>query len=144
VTPAYLLDTEHLSVLEKGVGEEFAQLQRRMRAVGIEAFCVSIVSFQEQIAGWMADLNRFRTQKEIVRGYAMLEKIIARFHDLPILPFDAAASDEFMRLRKLKVRVATLDLRIAASAIVHQKVVLTSNTVDFEAVPGVRCEDWTV
>ena len=42
-----------------------------------------------------------------------------------------------------KVRIGTMDLRIAATAISNGLILLTRNTVDFERVPGLTLEDWT-
>jgi tRNA(fMet)-specific endonuclease VapC len=37
-----------------------------------------------------------------------------------------------------------MDLRIAAVALTRNMSVLTRNLVDFERVPGLTVEDWTV
>jgi tRNA(fMet)-specific endonuclease VapC len=37
-----------------------------------------------------------------------------------------------------------MDLRIASIAIANQMTLLTRNRVDFERVPGLMFEDWTV
>ena len=41
-------------------------------------------------------------------------------------------------------RVGGMDCRIAAHAIVSGLVVVTRNTRDFERIPGVQTEDWSV
>jgi len=46
-------------------------------------------------------------------------------------------------MRTQKVRVATMDLRIAAIAISNNLVLLTRNTGDFSKVPNLIIEDWT-
>jgi tRNA(fMet)-specific endonuclease VapC len=38
----------------------------------------------------------------------------------------------------------TLDLRIAATALVHDLTLVTRNTQDFARVPGLKTEDWSV
>ena len=50
----------------------------------------------------------------------------------------------FDEMRRQKVRVATMDLRIAAIAISNSLVLLTRNISDFSKVPGLITEDWTV
>ena len=57
-------------------------------------------------------------------------------------PFDFAAADEFERLRKQRVRIGTQDLKIAATAIVNDALLLTANLRDFRQVAGLRAEDW--
>ena len=47
-------------------------------------------------------------------------------------------------MRSQKVRVSTMDLRIAAIAISNNLVLLTQNTEDFSKVPSLVTEDWTV
>ncbi|WP_199331967.1 type II toxin-antitoxin system VapC family toxin [Anabaena lutea] len=58
--------------------------------------------------------------------------------------FDAEAITIFDSLRRKKVRVAKMDLRIAAIAMSRNLVLLTSNVSDFSKVPGLVTEDWTV
>jgi tRNA(fMet)-specific endonuclease VapC len=66
------------------------------------------------------------------------------FAALQVLPFDDAAADTFENLRGNAVRIGTMDLRIAATALSRNLTVLTRNLVDFKKVPGLHVEDWTV
>jgi predicted nucleic acid-binding protein len=61
-----------------------------------------------------------------------------------VLPFSAAAADVYDELRRSRVRVGAMDLRIASIVIANQMTLLTRNTVDFERVPDLPIEDWTV
>ncbi|MGD0518047.1 MAG: hypothetical protein ABSA26_10990 [Thermoguttaceae bacterium] len=47
-------------------------------------------------------------------------------------------------MRKSKVRIGTMDLRIASIALAQGFTILTRNLVDFEKVPNLKVEDWTV
>ena len=49
---------------------------------------------------------------------------------------------EFERLQRLRLRVGTMDLKIAAIALAHDASVLTRNSKDFSRVSGLRFEDW--
>jgi tRNA(fMet)-specific endonuclease VapC len=40
------------------------------------------------------------------------------------------------------VRIATLDLKIAAISVASNALLLTANRRDFEKVPGLRFENW--
>jgi tRNA(fMet)-specific endonuclease VapC len=53
------------------------------------------------------------------------------------------AANEFHRIRKLYPRIGTMDLKIAAIAIVNNAIVLTRNTSDFGQVANLQIEDWT-
>lgn len=59
-----------------------------------------------------------------------------------ILPFDDPAADQFESLRQAKVRIGTMDLKIASIALVHDATLPSANARDFEQVPGLRVEDW--
>ena len=79
-----------------------------------------------------------------MHGYRMFERLLTEFLKLNILSFDDAAATVFEDLRSQKVRIGTMDLRIAAIALSKGFIIVTRNTVDFERVPGLRIEDWTV
>jgi tRNA(fMet)-specific endonuclease VapC len=55
-----------------------------------------------------------------------------------------AAADVFEDLRKQRIRIGTMDLRIAAIALAHGMTVLTRNLIDFRRVPDLTAEDWTL
>ncbi|MEL6603180.1 MAG: type II toxin-antitoxin system VapC family toxin [Cyanobacteria bacterium J06614_10] len=59
------------------------------------------------------------------------------------LPFDTDAIALFEKMRSRKVRVGTMDLRIAATALSNNLTLLTRNIKDFDKVPNLHTEDWT-
>ena len=59
------------------------------------------------------------------------------------MPWTIGAADRFVALRKAGVRIGTMDLKIAASCLCEDALLLTRNTVDYSKVPGLRFEDWT-
>lgn len=139
----YILDTDHVGILQLASGPEFVALSRRIARCKQSDLYVTIVSFHEQFLGWNTYIARAKDQAATVRGYRRMEKILADFSCAQVLPFDEAAGDQFDDFRPQRVRVATMDLRIAAIAHVRGMIVLTRNAVDFERVPGLRIEDWT-
>jgi tRNA(fMet)-specific endonuclease VapC len=139
----FLLDTDHLVILQQETRPEFARLAGRMADYSSPDFYVSIVSFHEQVLGWTAYLNRAKTSEGVVRAYSKFQGILVDFAALQIVPFDEAAAQAFDSFRKQRVRIGTMDLRIAASALTRGFAVLSRNLVDFQKVPGLRVEDWT-
>jgi tRNA(fMet)-specific endonuclease VapC len=79
----------------------------------------------------------------LIRGYTLLLEILQGFQSAPVLPFDSASAAVFDGLRAQGIRVATMDLRIAAVALSRGVVLLTRNIADFGRVPGLVSEDWT-
>lgn len=70
-------------------------------------------------------------------------ELLDRYLKITVLEFDNAAAAEFERLQRLRLRVGTMDLKIAAIALAHQATVLTRNRKDFDQMPNLRVEDWT-
>ena len=106
-------------------------------------FALSIVSFHEQMLGGHAFLNRARTAAQLVRGYSLLMNTLQTFMTMPVLPFVAAAAGVFDGLQAQRIRVSTMDLRIAAIALSQGLILLTRNVRDFGRVPALVTEDWT-
>jgi tRNA(fMet)-specific endonuclease VapC len=140
----YLLDTDHISILQRESGPEFAAISARISQVSREELAFSVVSFHEQVLGGHAYINRARKADDVVRGYAMLARILRQFAMAPVVPFDADAAAVFDGLGAQRLRVATMDLRIASTALSRGLVLLTRNTADFARVPGLVIEDWTL
>jgi tRNA(fMet)-specific endonuclease VapC len=74
----------------------------------------------------------------------MLARVLQDFTEALVVPFDAVAAAIFEELVAQRVRVGTMDLRIAAIALSRRMVMVTRNTSDFRKVPGLQIEDWTV
>jgi tRNA(fMet)-specific endonuclease VapC len=140
----YLLDTDHISFLQRRSSVEFTRLMTRMDRYSPEDFALSAVSFHEQTLGAHNFINRAQTNTDTIRGYNLLIEILQGFASAPVLPFDREAIAVFDELRSQKVRVATMDLRIASIAISRDLVLLTRNVRDFSKVPKLVTEDWTV
>lgn len=140
----FLLDTDHISILQREAGSEFARLAARVARYDPAEIALSVVSFHEQVLGCHTYIQRARSPADVVRGYGMLARVIRDFGAAPVLPFDATAAAAFDGLAAHRLRVSTMDLRIAAIALSHGLVLLTRNVSDFGRVPGVRTEDWTV
>lgn len=137
-----VLDTDLLTIVQRAEGEAYTRLADRLDASG-EPVWVTMVSFEEQMRGWLAYAARARTPESVVQGYTRLRAFLEDFQTRPILDFDDRAATEFERLRRLKIRIGTMDLRIAAIVLVHDALLLSRNLTDFRQVPGLRVEDWT-
>jgi tRNA(fMet)-specific endonuclease VapC len=139
----YVLDTDHLGILQRAADPDFGILSGRIARIAQDQFYVTIVSFHEQILGWNAYIARAKDQQGIVRGYSRLEGILGDFSQAQVLPLDDAAADVFEALRQQRIRIGTMDLRIAAIARSRNMTVLTRKLVDFQRVPDLKVEDWT-
>jgi tRNA(fMet)-specific endonuclease VapC len=139
----YLLDTDHLVLLQRQSEPDFGRLRAAMGKHPPSEFFLSLVSLHEQTLGANAFIAKAKTRAAVVRGYQMLELCLIDFGHFQILPFDDPAAAQYEALRG-KVRIGTMDLRIAATALSNSMTVLTRNTIDFQKVPNLLIEDWTV
>ena len=138
-----VLDTDHLSLLEWRAGTDAERLRAKLRGVDPSSVVSTIVTFEEQMRGWLAQLAKARTIAQEVIAYARLSTHVRTFREIPLLEFDERAATEFQRLRRLHPRLGSMDLKIAAIVLVHDATLLTRNLVHFDRVAGLRAEDWT-
>jgi tRNA(fMet)-specific endonuclease VapC len=92
-------------------------VRTRLQDPAVEIVQVAIISFQEQVEGWLAFINRAKTPQQILHGYGELLGLLTNYANAVVIPFDQAAQDCFTRLRKLRLRLGTMDLRIASIAL---------------------------
>ena len=136
----WLLDTDHVTLL----GQGHQQLQQRIATTAPDEVAVSPMTIEEVYRGRLAYLARSLPPAQRVQGYANLVLSIRFFEPFPIVPYALTSEDKFQRLRGLRIRIGTMDLRIAATALAHNLIVLTRNRRDFGQVPNLTIEDWTV
>jgi tRNA(fMet)-specific endonuclease VapC len=138
-----VLDTDHFSFLERAESPERQQLLARLEAKDAPEPTVTIVSYEEQLRGWMRILAKARTFVQQVEAYRRLHRQLRHYCAFKVLEFDERAAAECQRLKKLKPKVGTMDLKIAAICLVHDATLLTRNLRDFGQVPALKLEDWT-
>jgi tRNA(fMet)-specific endonuclease VapC len=104
---------------------------------------VTVISIEEQMRGWLQVIARYRDPMQQMAYYDKLIEFVRFFNGWPILPFHESAVTIFRDLKARRIRISTSDLKIAASSLDHDALLLTRNTIDFQKVPGLRFEDWT-
>jgi tRNA(fMet)-specific endonuclease VapC len=137
-----LLDTDHLTVLRYRDDPRCATLTARLQASADQRLATTVVSVEEQMRGWLAEIGRWRSVHKQVPAYERLAKLFDFFSDWEIVPFDVRAADEFEHLRKQRIRIGSQDLKIASVALVQKALLLSANSRDFRRVPELRVENW--
>ncbi|HVS73337.1 MAG TPA: type II toxin-antitoxin system VapC family toxin [Phycisphaerae bacterium] len=139
----YVLDTDMMSIAELPHSDAYRALHARVaQLVPEDELVTTIVTYEEQTRGWMAYAANMRDVSGQIRAYEKLKRHLLKYRDFEVLDFDDAAGQHFERLRKLKIRSGSADLKIAATTLAVQGVLLTRNLRDFSRVPGLRAEDW--
>ena len=137
-----LLDSNHLSILKYHESERSIRLVARLALSGDPVVGAPVICVEEQMRGWMASIAKERQPERQVYAYRELAGLFSFFARLPIVPFDDAAAVEFKSLRKSHRRIGAMDLKIAATALIQQALLLTANLRHFEGIPGLRVENW--
>jgi tRNA(fMet)-specific endonuclease VapC len=136
-----VLDSDVLSLVQRKSGNEYARLVARLNALPKQPVAVTIITFEEQMRGWLAYVARARSVERQITAYSKLHELLRDFQARPVLDFDDRAAVEFQRLTRSRVRIGTMDLTIAAIVLAHGATLYSRNTVDFSKIPALSVED---
>ena len=138
-----ILDTDCISLLERQSGADYFRLKNKLDEFLPEEVVTTVITFEEQMRGWMSFLARMRSIDEQVFAYYTLKQYFDYFKTLTILEFNEKSAEIFKELKRQKIRVGTMDLKIASIAIEHNAILVSRNLSDFEQIPQLAVEDWT-
>jgi tRNA(fMet)-specific endonuclease VapC len=139
-----ILDTQHVSQLQRETSREAASLQARIDADPTCPALITIVTAYEQFRGCLAGINSGRGAEQL-RFFSLLARLIEFYGKWAgrILAYDENAASIFFHFEpRLIRRIGVWDARIAAIALARDATVLTANKRDFQQVPGLKVENW--
>jgi tRNA(fMet)-specific endonuclease VapC len=137
-----VLDTSYVSLFQYPEDVRTNALRERLVASPDRDIVTTAITAEEQMRGWLSAIHAQRDVQRQVKYYERLVGLFRFFADWRILPFDNLAAAKFRSLRGQRVRIGTMDLKIASIVLVHDAILLSNNLRDFEQVPGLRVEDW--
>ncbi len=129
-----VLDTDHLVELDRGSAQG-AVLRRKLEDAG-DTVATTFISAEEQFRGWLAQIHRQRDPYAQIAAYQRLQRRIAFFAEWNVLSWDTDAADIIQRLRRQRIRIGSMDLKIASIVLAHDATLLSRNLRDFQQVPG--------
>ena len=136
----YLLDTDYMSLIQRGGPDGNTIFQRLIRTNSLIA--TTVITYEEQMRGWLDLIARASKFDAQVRGYHFLHQHTLNYQKVFIAPFNAPAIETYQQLRKTYPRLGKMDLKIAAIVITHQAILLTRNHQDFSKITALQSEDW--
>lgn len=137
-----LLDTDHINVLKYPDHPRFARLTTQLNTSADQAIATTVIALEEQMRGWLAWMNRSQDMRRQVLAYQELLRLCDFFARWHVVPFDEQAGSTWQGLRAQRIRIGTMDLKIAAIALVHDALLLSANLRDFQLVPNLRVANW--
>jgi len=138
-----ILDTDHVSLLEHADHPLQERLSKRLSGLTEAEVATSVISYEEQCRGWLGALAKAKLVKDEITAYSRLIIQLRNYCAINVVPFDERAAVELQRLKSAKIRVGTMDLKIAAIVLAREATLLTRNLRHFIKVPGLKIEDWT-
>jgi tRNA(fMet)-specific endonuclease VapC len=135
-----ILDTDHFSAVDRqsAAGE---RLQRRIASFDGDIF-ISVITIEEVMRGWISMLGSRKKLRDEIGIYQRLRHSAEVIGDWDVLPWEADSLALFEHLRAQRIRMSTMDLKIACIALLHEATLLTRNLTDFRKVPGLKVENW--
>jgi tRNA(fMet)-specific endonuclease VapC len=135
----YVLDTDTLTLWLRGQDRVCQQIIARDPT----ELCTTIVTIEEILSGWYTQIRRARNDEQLARAYSALQQTIEIGSRILILAFDHTAIQRFNELRQQHRRIGANDLKIAATVMEYEAVLVTRNQSDFEKIAGLNIEDWS-
>ncbi|MEB3830777.1 type II toxin-antitoxin system VapC family toxin [Phormidium sp. CCY1219] len=139
----WVLDTDCVSLFQR----RHPMVTQRVSQVNPEEIAVTIVTVEEQMRGWLKAISNSSQSKQsdrLIWAYKGLRQGVEYFNSIEVLDFDEEAATRYAEWVGQKIRIGRQDLKIAAIAIANHGILVTRNRRDFERVPDLRFEDWTI
>ena len=115
----------------------------RAKSIPREDQCVPIVVAEESLRGWLDCIRKVESGKvkaTLSVAYAALDKALHQLGQSKTLPYAPLAHEHYLRLKSLKIRIGTRDLRIASIALARDATLISRNRRDYELVPSLKLE----
>lgn len=137
-----VLDTDHLTLIQRQTEPAYSRLRTRLqRLASIEVF-TTVISVEEQMRGWLNLIARAKTAQQEVAAYQRLHMMLTFFAGTPLLDYTDEATVVFNQLKQSRIRIGSMDLKIAAITLAYNALLLSGNLKDYQQVPNLKVEDW--
>jgi tRNA(fMet)-specific endonuclease VapC len=137
----YILDTDILTLLQEGA----PIVRQHVNSHPKQDIAITIISVEEQLTGWYTRIRRTKKPAMLAQVYEHLTRNVRYLAQVTtILSFTEPAILRFEQLKTLKLNVPGKDLRIAAITLEHSGILVSRNLRDFQRVPNLVVEDWSV
>jgi tRNA(fMet)-specific endonuclease VapC len=135
----HIFDTDHLSLYGRANPSLIARLQETKLKL-----MITVINVEEQLRGRLAQISEIKEEENKPSAYQLLTNTILLLSEFDVLQYDDEAREIYQSLKLQRIRIGTQDLRIASIVIAHNGILLTRNRKDFEKVPMLMMEDWTL
>ncbi|CAN5822380.1 hypothetical protein BH20ACI4_BH20ACI4_20670 [soil metagenome] len=138
-----ILETDCLSLLNRERILESSVLRKNLERFPPDELFTTIITFEEQMRGWLALIAKSKTIEQEIFAYERLHRSLETYRNTDVLDFDEKAAKVFQQSKSNKILIGTMDLKIASIAISQTAILVSRNLKDFEQVPDLTVQDWT-
>ncbi len=135
----YVLDTDILTLFERGSETVLARVEQYDPV----QIAISVVTFEEQLSGWYAQVRQAKDSDRLAWAYGRLADSVRFLSRMRILEYDVSAIARYDALKRRRLNVRKMDLQIAATVLERDATLVTRNVRDFKRVPGLCIQDWS-
>jgi tRNA(fMet)-specific endonuclease VapC len=138
----YILDTDHFSLWQRN----HLLVVERVK-INANNITLTIITAEELIRGRFNVIRQTSQTPEpdkLLLAYDLLWETLDDLKLLNVLKFDQKAYIYYIELRSQKIRIGSQDLKIASIALATNSILVTRNSRDFNKIPHLRFEDWTM
>ena len=125
-----LLDTDHLSVFTDSRDPRHVLLNSHLENAEEPVAC-SIVSVEEAVRGWLAIINRRRDVRAQVPSYAAAWAALRCLERMGDCALRSPRGGPIPKLRRQRIRIGSMDLKIASIALVSDALLISANMRDY-------------
>jgi tRNA(fMet)-specific endonuclease VapC len=133
----WVLDTDHISLFQRRQPKVISRLARYKST----EIAITIITVEEQLRGRLQVIRRASAADEIIRAYENLLFTFDSLKSFNILSFNAQASQIYTNLLEQKIKIGKQDLKIAATTLSVNGIMVTRNRRDFSQIPNLVIED---
>lgn len=138
-----IFDTDTVTLLGYG----HAKVTKRVKELpDEERLAVTVITQMQILRGRYESVLKAANESELktaMQRFQESERLLATFL---VLPVDAAAAEQFEKLRTSKSKklkaIGRPDLLIACVALAEKALLVSRNLKDFKEVPGLQVENW--
>ncbi len=135
----YVFDTDHLSLY----GRNHPVLIARLQEYSI-ILTTTAINIEEQLRGRLAQIAEAKDGSALFNTYHWLSETVKMLSVFEVLQFTETSQTIYRDLKSQRIRIGTQDLRIASIVLAHQGVLLSRNARDFDKIPDLIVENWTI
>ncbi len=135
----YILDTDHLSLY----GRNHPTVIAKLLAAKVQ-LTTTVINVEEQLRGRLAQIAEAKDGATKSSTYQRLAETVMLLSEFNILQYDAKSHEIYQALKAQRIRVGTQDLRIASITLAYNGILLTRNVRDFDKIPGLTIQNWSI